>query len=60
MPQNGVCLVYMRNSKETSEAYIEWTMEKGVTGEVREVMEIMVNVDLCRLLPIVSWIIKKH
>lgn len=33
MPQRGVCLVYVRNSKETSESYIEWTEEKGVTDE---------------------------
>lgn len=59
MPQRGVCLVYVRNSKETSESYIEWTMEKGVTDVVTEIMEMMVNVDLCRLLPIVSWMRKK-
>lgn len=59
MPQNGVCLVYVRNSKEASETWEEWTMEKGVTDGVREVMEIMIHVDLCRLLPIVSWIIRK-
>lgn len=59
MPQSGVCLVHVRNGRETSEAYIEWTMEKGVTDEVREVIEMIVNVDLCRLSPIVSWIIRK-
>lgn len=34
-------------------------MEKGVTDEVRKVIEMIVNVDLSRLLPVVSWIIRK-
>lgn len=29
-------------------------MEKGVTDEVRKVIEMIVNVDLSRLLPVVS------
>lgn len=54
MPHGWVRIVYISTSKETSTVWVEWSREKEVNDEVREVMAIIIHIGLCKLLPTVS------
>lgn len=49
---------YVWGTAKINTTWVEWTGEKGVNDEVREVKEKTVQLGLWRLLPTVSWMIK--